>query len=55
MGRSPTRWTDGLVKAVGSRQMQAASNRGNWRAMRKPLDVYQDDEDGHETSIIFTM
>ncbi|KAI8441229.1 hypothetical protein MSG28_014878 [Choristoneura fumiferana] len=33
VGRPRTRWTDDLVKAAGSRWMQAASNRSNWRSM----------------------
>lgn len=28
----PTRWTDGLAKAAGSRWMQAASNLGHWKS-----------------------
>ncbi|KAI8424515.1 hypothetical protein MSG28_002978 [Choristoneura fumiferana] len=30
VGRPPTRWTNDLVKAAGSRWMQAAANRGNY-------------------------
>ena len=32
VGRPPTRWADDLMKATGSRWMQAAYNRSYWKS-----------------------
>ncbi|KAI8437213.1 hypothetical protein MSG28_010537 [Choristoneura fumiferana] len=32
-GRPPTRWTDDLVTAAGSRWTQAAASRSDWKSM----------------------
>ncbi|KAI8421549.1 hypothetical protein MSG28_009582 [Choristoneura fumiferana] len=45
VGRPPTRWTDDLVKAAGSRWMQAAASQSNWKCSGTYIGWDDDDDD----------
>ncbi|KAI8441130.1 hypothetical protein MSG28_009382 [Choristoneura fumiferana] len=45
VGRPPTRWTDDLVKAPGSRWMQAAASQSNWKCSGTYIGWDDDDDD----------